>query len=128
MARLHHRNRSRKLRKEARRIPVPGHFDYGDGRDAGKYFRCWNCGWICDVDRDKLGGVDDRPGVSPKAYTMIGQYGTALRGGASDNSGSRDLLAGDEMTGEGYTTTRYVPEVSEGCPLCGTVNWRGDHP
>jgi hypothetical protein len=129
MSRLRHKNRSKRLRKEARTLPIPGHFDYGDGEDNAKYYQCWNCGFTCDVDRDKLGGPTDSPGVAPVPYTLVGQAGTALRGGSSieDTSASRDHLAGD-MTGEGYTTFRYETEVSEGCPFCGTVNWRGDHP
>lgn len=127
MAILHHKTRSRKLKKEARTRPIPGHFDYGDGKDSGKYYRCWNCGFPCDVDRDMLGGPDDRPNLNPEPYRLIGQYGTNLRGGASDNSCSRDHLV-DSMTGIGYTTYRYKVEVDSGCPFCGTLNWRGDHP
>jgi hypothetical protein len=132
MSRLYHKDRSKKLKKEARTIPIPGHIDYGDGEDNGKYYQCWNCSFTCDAERDKLGGIDDSPDVEPKAYTLVGKYGNNLRGGGEgtgtdDNSHSLDALAGT-MTGEGYTTYRYKSDVGSGCPLCGTVNWRGDHP
>ena len=51
------RPHKRKLTKRSRTIPV-----YGEGADKGKYFRCWNCGWICNVDRDELGDSDSSSG------------------------------------------------------------------
>lgn len=116
MSRLYHRDRSKKLRKEARTIPIPGHKDYGDGQDDGKYYRCWNCGMVCDVDRDELGGPAEKARVTPKSYTITGQYGET-------NASGHTIF-----TGEGYTTVRYEPDVNSGCPFCGTLNWRGDHP
>jgi len=51
------RPHKRKLTKRSRTLPV-----YGEGADKGKYFRCWNCGWICNVDRDELGDSDSSAG------------------------------------------------------------------
>ena len=40
----------RRLPTKRRRIPV-----FGTDTHSGKYFKCWNCGFICDKDRDKTG-------------------------------------------------------------------------
>ena len=108
--RTRHINRNRKLRKESRRIPIPGHRDYGEGRDANRYFKCWRCKFICDVERDALGGAADRKSVSVIPYSQVDEYGNAATAGA--------IIT---------TTTRYRTEVDMGCPLCGTLNWRGDY-
>lgn len=122
MGRLHHRERRTKLRREARTKPVKGHFDYGDGKDAGKYYRCWNCGFVCDIDRDQLGGRDEPSRVSSKAYDLVGEDSETL---VKDTNNSSDYSI---FGGTAYRRTRYEPEVSSGCPMCGTLNWRGDNP
>jgi len=38
---------------------------FGKKEDANKWYRCWNCGFPCSVDRDAL-GVDG--GVTTEAY------------------------------------------------------------
>ena len=43
---------------------MPGDKYFGDGEDDGKYFRCANCGFVCDIDRDALGGPESRSGAT----------------------------------------------------------------
>jgi hypothetical protein len=104
LPRLHHINRNRRLKRESKTIPIPGHKDYGDGEDDGRYFHCWYCGFVCNKERDELGGPEDRANVRSQPYSQVDQYG--------DSAG----------------TTRYEPVVDTGCPLCGSLNWRGDYP
>lgn len=121
------RNRSRKLRKRSRTIPVKG---FGD--DAGKYYRCWYCGFVCNVDRDALGDAE----------TGSGEYHIDFAGrsdGSGDSSSPLNTLAlmdGHdvvllELDSTGTPKTIYhefQPKPSSGCPSCGSKNWRGDYP
>ena len=53
----------KRLRKEKRTIPIRGIWE-----DKGKYFRCWNCGFVCDSQRDSLG---DHGGVTTGTYVDV---------------------------------------------------------
>jgi len=113
-----------RIPKESKTIPIYGHPDHGDGEDAGKYYRCWHCGVICNVDREELGGPDSRHGVTPIAYTQVDQYGDTVSH-CEGAYGSTQTIC--EAAGGTWTSTRYKAVVNSGCPLCGTRNWRGDY-
>lgn len=146
-----HRHRQRKIRKQSRTIPIPGHIDYGDGKDAGKYYRCWNCGFICNVDRDELGGPEERDAVSYKVYT--GSFSTDTLDSSEDITmihhgaevdginddvyplstkltfRSQHVIMENDLAGDPKAVrVNYTPdEGSGGCPFCHTKNWRGDY-
>ncbi len=124
MARFRHTDRSKKVRGDSRTIPIPGHKDYGDGKDDGVWYRCWNCDFQCNVDRDELGGADDTSNVPSIAYTQVDQYGNTAyhcQGAAGADQTTCEAAGGT------WSSTRYEPVVSTGCPFCGTLNWRGDY-
>lgn len=57
--------------REARTIPVPakdGHLRglplEGKTLDDGRFFRCWNCGFINALDRNLLGDAESRSGLT----------------------------------------------------------------
>lgn len=112
-------HRSRKPRKDSRTLPLYGSDTRGDGLDSGRYYECWNCGFICDTDRDALGDAQSKANITTKSYQLLDEYGNAV----SSTGGAKHTI----FTGEGYTTVRYEPEVGSGCPLCGTLNWKGDY-
>jgi len=116
--------KSRKIRHDSKTIPVPGHRDYGDGEDHGKWYRCWNCGFLCNIDREALGGPEDSPGVITQTFTTLDQYGNTT--GHCEGTHGADQTA-CEASGGTWVTTLYEPVVESGCPLCGTLNWRGDY-
>ena len=92
-----------RLPKDSKTIPIYGHPERGDGQDSGRYYRCWNCGFVCDTQRDALGDATSRSGAVYETYAQVDEYGNP--------------------TGE----TRWKPsESSTGCPMCFTKNWRGD--
>lgn len=93
----------RRYPKQSRTIPIKAHPDHGDGKDVGKYFRCWNCGFICNIEKNELGGPESRNKITIQRYTQVDEYGNTTTG------------------------TRYKPIMETGCPLCGTLNWRGDY-
>ena len=124
MSHLQHKNRSRKVRKDSKTIPVPGHQDYGDGEDADKWYECWHCGFKCNVERDELGGKDDDSKVTPTAFTDVDQYGdTAYH--CYGAAGATQTIC--EAAGGTWTSTLYKPVVNVGCPFCGTLNWMGKY-
>ena len=96
--------RQTKLRKDSKTIPLKGHPERGDGLDFGKYYRCWHCGFVCNVERDALGDAQSRSGTVTELYNQVDEYGDAN---------------GDQ---------RYkVSESSTGCPLCHSRNWLGTY-
>jgi hypothetical protein len=120
---------TRKLKKESRTIPL-----YGDGVEEadenGQYYKCWNCGWVCDTERDELGGSSDRDGLTYENYSVDGFDSTpgetrlAVLGGDIEH-----FQVALELDAEGnpLPIDEYWRAVaSSGCPFCGTRNWRGD--
>lgn len=80
-----------RLARRSRTLPI-----FGRGDDKGRYFRCWNCGFICDSQRDDHGSNaagDDhkdymlqaasnyRAGIGPRPVAtldVLGHYQVAL--------------------------------------------------
>lgn len=146
MSRFRRRNENKRVRKQSRTNPLRGHKDYADGRDDGKYWRCWNCGFVCDVERDELGGGD---GVSHTVYEAL--YTGGPKKGANntdyletdaaihgDNSSvpllaiasgrTGHVLLQNDAAGDPQTVrVNWTPDVTSGCPFCDTRNWRGDN-
>ena len=112
-------HRSTKPKKESKTIPLYGSPERGDGLDDGRYFECWNCGFICDLDRDTLGDSQSTSDITLKSYQLLDEYGDNV----AATGGTKHTI----FEGEGYTTVRYIPDVNSGCPFCGTMNWRGDY-
>lgn len=124
--------RSRKLPKESRRIPLKGDKYRGNGEDHGRYYRCWNCGFVCDSDRDALGDGNSGNGVTHIDYVINAQ------GGSGDPLTSLATLDGDvnhyhvalEIGSDGEPKVirhDYQTVINSGCPFCGSLNWRGDY-
>ena len=130
----------RKPRKDSRTISVYGHPEFGDGEDHKRYYRCWNCGFICDSERDALGGPDDRSGIQPDDYE-VHAYGDYSTGGLWQAVGVQTTcvicLGGDinhfhvalENGSDGQPKKvghKFAAPSKRGCPFCGCTNWRGD--
>lgn len=102
----------RKLRKDSRTLPVKG---YGD--DEGKYFRCWNCGFVCDNDRDAL---------SDRSTITYEQFGANTYSGHITIRSGHVLIQLDQAGDAQPVKLAYSPKAeSGGCPLCHTKNWKG---
>jgi hypothetical protein len=110
-------HRSRRLRpaKRARAI-------YGEREDQGKYFRCQHCGFICNLDRDELGGSSDRSGLVYENYS-VDFSNSPLTKLATLESDIEHFQTTEDIFG----TRQYIrAKVVSGCPFCGSRNWRGD--
>lgn len=115
------RHRSRKPRKDSRTLPVKG-----KNEDEGKYYRCWNCGFICNVDRDELGGSASKDGISYARFSR--DYGTGENGEVIASLRSGHVCPKIDADDDAVTVREYWnPDVNSGCPMCGCLNYKGDY-
>lgn len=115
------------LAKRSRTIPI-----YGRGDDANRYYHCWFCGFVCDVERDALGGADSGSGVGHvDALEPSGEADGQVRlksclGGMLEHYHVAQKLGPDGETPY-QVYHNYKANISSGCPFCGSKNWRGDY-
>ena len=90
------RSKSRKQPHDAKTIRIPGSSDKGPDDDYGKWYKCWNCGFLCNIDRDPLGDVGNVGGLFNPTWINYtsSDYWTGTYG---DYQGSR-------WTAEQYTS------------------------
>lgn len=116
--------RRRKIGKEFKTIPVAGNSVRGNGEDSGKYFRCGNCGFICDSTRDKRARTINSVEIvefTPNSYPIPGDASAVL--GGIDKLFVSNKLTADGSIAQPYMN--YMPQVNGGCPMCGTQNYDG---
>ena len=100
----------RKLPKEKRTIPLSGSLD-----DDSKYFRCWNCNFTCNKERDIVEhGDHGTGGVVPTFFAV------------DENLVDKDdtniiTIGGETIIVYGK---HYYPNITKGCPFCGSTNYR----
>jgi hypothetical protein len=147
------REGSYRIRHDKRRNPVRSSpsADTEARSDEGVYFRCWNCGWVCDKNRDALGN-NVGSGDSTQYYTQY--YPQSTQGSRSETTDYQLSLEGvtdsDVDTGAraGKAFARlamrrgraivmessadgtakavrltYESLITKGCPLCGSTNY-----
>ena len=124
--RIRLRRKPRRPRKESKRIPIWGSPERGDGLDHGRYFECWNCGFICDSDRDFLGDSESSARITPTAYNQVDEKGSAVYHCQGKLAMTHTNQTDCEAAGGTWSRVRYKPVVESGCPFCGSPNWRGD--
>ena len=79
------------LPKRSRTIPL-----FGTGDDAGKYYRCWNCGFICNAERDTLGDGNSYGGDNHTDFAnLCGGPVTHNYGGKALFTAQKACLGGD---------------------------------
>jgi len=125
-----------KLRKESRTIPVHGSYERGGGEDSDKWFRCWNCGFLCNVERDALGDSQSRSGVVHEDYAQQPDpgYGYPQQETNTMNlnqTATLDGLVVSELDPAGVAVGTknaiMVSSHSRGCPFCHSLNWLGKY-
>lgn len=119
-----------RIPKDSRRIPIFGDPVRGNGEDHGKWYRCWNCGFICNSDRDALGDSQSRDGRVLTDYAQQLDLSAikpqAMLGGISVVHSVAEY--GADETAKGVRNAIMVSSsASSGCPLCGSLNYRGDY-
>ena len=140
------RRGSRRTSAKIRTLPVKGKTD-----DAGRFYRCSTCGFVCDLKRDRLEGDDAKAGnytqivvtASDPARGIPLMFESGLRlpfilgsiFGRMNEVGIA-VLSGDlnfyhtamEEAPDGEPKPIYhamEPETHYGCPFCGSTNWKG---
>ena len=115
-----------KLPTERRTIPLRSN-DRGSGRDKiddGKYFRCWNCGFICNIERDALS--ERGPGTIltdfdiPAGTPYQDPEAIKLTGGM----GYDFVLPKADANGDPVVVRQDYKITGTGCPLCHTRAWK----
>ena len=117
---------------EIRRHPVPKRKRSikiaGSGEDDGKWYRCWNCGFINNVDRNLTGDGNGNayeigviPSTYPNGQTSHGDTGTPL----SINMNLHGRFVMLNTTGLIFSERHNVGSYAErGCSFCGCENYR----
>lgn len=124
---IYTRPHKRKLKKRSRTLPI-----FGKGEDADKFYHCWYCGFVCDVDRNELGDSASKSGdhhldaLAPIVNVDSGNAGNfATLGGCTGHYHVAARIGADSNPKE--VVHNFTSDVSRGCPMCGSTNYRGDY-
>jgi hypothetical protein len=127
-----------RLPKRNRTINVFGAVSYVDGRatkdQSDKLFKCWNCGFICDTGRDRLGdgvGFTIVDKVDLRPYSAgASNIQSPCSNGLLDTIITVDMVDTPhlmKMDADGMTVAvihNLSQDVNSGCPLCGCMNYK----
>ena len=112
-----------RLPKESRTLPIKV-----GGTENGKIFRCWNCNFICNTDRDDSSGSTAGDNHLDYISRSLG-YG---ENGEADKMITVDefdfyhaIMEADADGTEKTMVHDHITNVTKGCPMCGTTNYRG---
>lgn len=122
-----HRYRNPRISKDSRIIPIYGSSVKGDGTDADRFYKCWNCGFICDTQQDALGDANSRSGVA--IFDNIespDRYGSGNLASLATLGGSISVMENGIDSQPKAIRHSQISKSGTGCPLCHTRNWRGD--
>lgn len=117
---------STRLPKQRKTIPLAG-----TGDDRGTYFRCWNCGTINKITRERVdtsararGGttIDEFIDTSPANYT--GDFSITPTADSPWWNYEVLMSQGPDLVNLSPYYNR-MPEVYKGCWFCGCTTWRG---
>ena len=110
IARKPHRSR---LPKQKRTIPM----------GEGNRFKCWNCGFICNTDRDDNSGSTAGDNHTDFSSPALGY----VENGAEDRMITLDFyhtILEKDADGTAKTIVHsHLTDVTRGCPFCGTTNY-----
>ena len=90
---------------------------YGSGEDSGKWYKCWNCGFINNIDRNAVGDGDGRSyfiGILPNETNKNVGFEMSVSG--------KDVLMSANPTGQ--EKHNIGMQAIAGCSFCGCMNYR----
>lgn len=139
-------SRSRKYNKgrlprEKRTISIFGATSYIDGQvvkdQSGRFYKCWNCGFVCNTDRDKLGDGEGFYVTDVPDYPFVYNQGASSYEHPCDPNTARwdTTISVDTITtphmmkldSQGNPVTvihNNISIITSGCPHCGCKNYR----
>ena len=87
-------------------------------------WKCWNCGFICDEDRDDSSG--SKAGDNHLVNALPACGGTGLDGMIIPiEIGTECRLMEQDADGDVTIHHIYSTNVTKGCPFCGSTNYKG---
>ena len=101
-------------------------------KDNGQFYKCWNCGQICHTKVHQLGGSKSgdasvRTDFTTRSAGIIpGNAKTAISVFRSVPTSMASLKLNSD--GDTQTVVHSFSTNGGGCPLCHSLNWRGDYP
>ena len=104
------------LPKEARTIPIKA-----GGEENGKWFRCWNCGFNCFTDRDDHTGLTAGDNHTDNPEPAYGDDQRIVLGSPNNYH----VIMEQDDSGDVTIVHDHLTNVTKGCPLCGTTNYKG---
>ena len=100
--------------------------------DNGKYYHCSNCGQICHDTEHSLGGRNSGDAIEHLDFstTAIGIVPGDALSAMSILGTVQKSMASLELGSDGSakTVVHSYGTNGGGCPLCHSLNWRGDNP
>jgi len=111
------------LPKESRTLPIKA-----SGADNGKWYRCWNCGFNCFIERDDSTGStagDNHVDYSDPALGYV-ENGEEDRMIVLDEFDFYHTIMETDADGTISTIVHdHLTNITKGCPMCGSTNYRG---
>lgn len=139
-------NESRSIKYDRRRLPkekrirrIFGTASYINGQvvkdQSNNMFRCWNCGFICNTDRNKLGDgvgyvieeVPDFPfilNLGASAYEFPQSNGIQDISLSLESNDTPHLMQLNSDRGPVEPMRNFVTTIISGCPNCGCKNYK----
>lgn len=118
---IYTRPTKQRLPRRARTIPLKG-------SESGKWFKCWNCGFICNEDRDDSSGStagDNHTDFHSPSLGFV-ENGDEDRMLTLDGPDFYHTILAQNADGTAKTIVHeHQSNVTKGCPMCGSTNYRG---
>lgn len=131
--RAKHRFRHVNIPKEFRtRLLWDETYQFKGDKDNGKFYRCSNCGQICNDKVHALGGSNSGDAIQHLDFTT--QSAGAIPGNKESAISILRQVQGSMVSLKLNSDGGTIPVVHSfstsggGCPLCHSLNWRGDYP
>jgi hypothetical protein len=104
----------RKLPKQAKAFPYKP-------KGSESLWKCWNCGFICNEDRDDHSGL-----TAGDNHTTIPQpaYGDSQML-VLDVPYFYHVIMEQDINGDKVIMHDHLTNITKGCPFCGTTNYKG---
>lgn len=114
-----------RLKKDARSFPYKRGGAQRYDENPLKLWKCWNCGFICDEDRDdhSQGTAGDNQTVNATiAFGGNGLDGMIVAG----EIGKEAVMMEQDADGNNLVIEHiFTSIITKGCPQCGTTNYKG---
>ena len=86
-------------------------------------FKCWNCGYVCNSDRDDSSGLEAGDNYICSTLPAYGGNGSSI---VPTEIGKECVLIEQDADGDSKPIEHnFQSIITKGCPFCGTTNYKG---